>query len=228
MLVFVFIPSDTWLVSSLTFFVRCCSFFSLHSGCERWWMGWYLRNEKISFELISLTFKAITNVVVYQLSLRSIYFSLNHLKLWYLMVYHSVKAHSVLFLFSLCCLIFSCFSDCCCCRLVSTAQKPRLATFLLHVIQQNLGIMLARTCFIFASHTLLKYREYPLKGSSSRCTLLLAKTQWAVVAEVFTISSSTNSAGMRCVYVLRRPPNQHFLFLSFPSSPFSTIHLSLQ
>lgn len=111
------------------------------------------------------------------LSLSSIYHSLNYLKLWYLIVYHTVKAHSVLFLFSLCCLIFSCFSDCCCCRLVSTAQKPRLATFLLHVIQQNLGIMLARTCFIFASHTLLKYREYPLKGSSSRWTLLLAKTQ---------------------------------------------------
>lgn len=126
------------------------------------------------------------------------------------------KALSVLFLFSFCCLIFSCFTDCFCCRLVSTAQKPRLATFLLHVIQQNLTTMLARTCFIFASHTLLKYREYPLKGSSSRWTLLLTKTQWAVVAEEFTISSSTNSAGMHCVYVAYAP-RQHSLSISFSS-----------
>lgn len=129
------------------------------------------------------------------------------------------KALSVLFLFSFCCLIFSCFADCFCCRLVSTAQKPRLATFLLHVIQQNLRTMLARNCFIFASHTLLKYREYPLKGSSSRWTLLLTKTQWAVVAEEFTISSSTNSAGMHCVYVAYAPSPTFSLYLFFLSLP---------
>lgn len=136
----------------------------------------------------------------------------------------------MLFLISLCCLIFSCYSDCCCCRLVSTAQKPRLATFLFHVIQQNLRTMLARTCFIFASHTLLKYREYPLKCSPSRRTLLLTKIQCADVAEEFTISSSTNSAGMRCVYVaygysttFSVSPSLSLFSLFFYSSLFAVI-----